>query len=81
MALMLLGNIATQSAVLQAVKACCGSPGSSELQSIVNLMVSRDASLVTKAATLLGNLSHNAALRQQVCRAYSMHYYTKYCNE
>lgn len=66
MSLSLLGNIATQPAVLQSVRACWSQQGSNSLQGVVKLMVSQDSSLVTKAATLLGNLSHDATLRQQV---------------
>ena len=67
MALSLLGNIATQPVVLQAVKACNSTQQSLNLSPVVKLMVSPDNSLVTKAATLLGNLIHDVALRQQVC--------------
>lgn len=69
MALSLLGNIATQPAVLRAVNDCVSSPEGCGLTGVVKLMVSQDSSLVTKAATLLGNLSHDATLRQQVCKA------------
>ena len=68
MTLSLLGNIATQAVVLQAVKASNSTQQSLTLSPVIKLMVSPDSSLVTKAATLLGNLTHDVALRHQVSR-------------
>ncbi len=66
MALSLLGNCATQPDVLKAVSTSCDAGGQLAVVTITKLLSSQDATLATKAATLLGNLCHDSVLRSQV---------------
>lgn len=73
MALSLLSNIATQPQVLQAVKGCSAAQDKPGLHTLTQLLAVPDSTLVTKAATVLGNLGHDATLRQQVSRLSHTH--------
>ncbi|DBA95261.1 TPA: hypothetical protein ACH3X3_013155 [Trebouxia sp. C0006] len=66
MALSLLGNCATQPDVLKAVSTSCDAGGQLAVVTITKLLSSQDATLATKAATLLGNLCHDSVLRSQI---------------
>ncbi len=66
MALSLLGNCATQPDVLKAVSTSCDAEGQPAVVTVTKLLSSQDATLATKAATLLGNLCHDRVLRSQV---------------
>jgi hypothetical protein len=66
MALSLLGNCATQPDVLKAVSTSCDAGGQPAMVTVTKLLSSQDATLFTKAATLVGNLCHNSKLRSQV---------------
>lgn len=66
MALSLLSNCATQAEVLRAVSTSCTADGHPAVVAVTKLLSSQDATLSTKAATLVGNLCHDSALRSQV---------------
>ena len=66
MALSLLGNCATQPHVLKAVSTSYDAGGQPAVVTVTKLLTTQDATLTTKAATLLGNLCHDRVLRSQV---------------
>ncbi|DBA92213.1 TPA: hypothetical protein ACH3X1_015922 [Trebouxia sp. C0004] len=66
MALSLLGNCATQPDVLKAVSTSCDAGGQPVVVTVTKLLSSQDATIATKAATLVGNLCHDSKLQSQI---------------
>ena len=69
MVLSLLGNTATLPEVLKAVSAS----SQSTVDTVTRLLSSQVPGLKVKAATLVGNLCHDASLRSQVCYTLTGH--------